>query len=163
MRSSESANIAMIRTWLPNVMRSGKTKKAATAISQGSASAGRKRWRRSRKSAARSRAWPRSIRAVVSLAAIETCRLDQKDRNSDRIDEKTAGIGEQIFPGRVEHAQHQCRKQRALQAAQAADRHHDQEQHQVKHRKTRRQPKQLDCKAAPKRCEARSDGEGQRE
>jgi len=32
----------MISTWLPNVMRSGKTKKQATAISHGSTSGQRK-------------------------------------------------------------------------------------------------------------------------
>src|SRR5262245_12736815 len=113
--------MTMISTWLPKVMRSGKMKKAAMAISQGSASATRKRCRRSRYSAARSRARSRPVASMVSLAAIEPRGLDQEDSDRDGIDEKAAGIGEQIFSTSVEHAEHQRGEQRAFQAAQSAD------------------------------------------
>src|SRR5476649_2310525 len=96
----------MTRTWLPKVMRSGKMKKAAMATSHGSTSAGLKRWRRSRYSAARSRACLRSAATVtVSLAAIEPRRLDQQHNHGDRVDEKAAGIRQQIFSGGVEYAE----------------------------------------------------------
>ena len=43
------------------------------------------------------------------------------------------------------------------------DRHHDQEQHQIKHRKTWREAEQLNCKAAAERGKTGSDGKSQRE
>src|SRR5215510_14916245 len=103
-------------------------------MSHGRVSASRKRWRLSRYSAARSRASERPAVPMVSLAAIEPRWLDQKDSDSHRIDKKPAGIGEQVFPAGVEHADHQCSHQRALQAAKTANRDHDQEQHEVKNR-----------------------------
>src|SRR5215831_20623526 len=114
MRSSESANITITSTWLPNVMRSGNTKKAVTASSHGSASAQPKRWRSSRYSAARLRAISWAAWTVVLLAAIETCRLDEEDGNSHRVNEKSSGVGKQIFASGVEDAEHQCSKECAL-------------------------------------------------
>src|SRR6478736_5519423 len=142
MRSSESANIAITSTWLPKVMRSGKIKSTAMAASHGSVSARRKRWRLSRYSAARSRASERVAEVMASLAAIEPRRLDQKNGNRHRVDEKSTGIGEQILSGRIEHAEHERRQQRALQAAQPADRDHDQEQHKVENSKAWREAEQ---------------------
>src|SRR6185436_7596209 len=92
------------------------------AASHGSVSARRKRWRLSRYSAARSRASERVAEVMASLAAIEPRRLDQKNGNRHRVDEKSTGIGEQILSGRIEHAEHERRQQRALQAAQPAER-----------------------------------------
>src|SRR5690242_13497258 len=129
--------MTMISTWLPKVMRSGTMKNAAIATSHGSASAVRKRWRLSKYSAARSRACPRLI--MASLAAIEPCRFHQEDGHGNRVDEKSAGVREQIFSGGVEDAQHQRGEQRAFQAAQSPDRDDNQEQHEIKHRKTGRE------------------------
>src|SRR5262245_38021666 len=124
------------------------------AASHGSVSARRKRCRLSRYSAARSRASERLAVPMVSLAAIEPRRLDQKDSDSHRIDEKPTGIREQIFPARVEHTDDECCHQRALQAAETADRDHDQEQHKVENGKARRQTEQLDGKSPAERGEA---------
>src|SRR5215510_12964928 len=129
-------------------------------MSHGRVSASRKRWRLSRYSAVRSRASERPAVPMVSLAAIEPRWLDQKDSDSHRIDEKPTGIGEQIFPARVEHADHKRRHQRALQAAEAADRDDDQEQHEVNNRKTRGEAEQLDGKPAAERGKPRPHREG---
>src|SRR6187551_388387 len=75
------------------------------AASHGSVSARRKRWRLSRYSAARSRASERVAEVMASLAAIEPRRLDQKNGNRHRVDEKSTGIGEQILSGRIEEAE----------------------------------------------------------
>src|SRR5262249_7928770 len=99
-------------------MRSGKMKKTAIAISHGNASAGRKRWRPTRSAAARSRACPRLVGLMMPPAAIDPPRLDQQDGHSHRIDEKPAGIREQIFPSGIENAEHQRSKQCALQTAE---------------------------------------------
>src|SRR4249920_1533407 len=119
-------------------MRSGKTKKTPIATSQGNASVKRKRWRLSKYSAARSRACPRLIALVMSLAAIEPRGLDQENKDSNRINKKPAGVGEQIFAGRIEDAEHQRRQQSSFETAQPANGDDDQEQHEVKHRETGR-------------------------
>ena len=82
----------------------------------------------------------RACHAFVSLAAIEPRRLYEKDDDRHRVDEKPARIGQKIFAAGIEYAEHQRREQRALQAAKATDRHHNQEQHQIEHRKTWRRP-----------------------
>src|SRR5262245_46653439 len=144
-------------------MRSGKMKKTAIAISHGNASAGRKRWRPTRYSAVRSRACPRLVVAMMSLAAIEPRRLDQQDGHSHCIDEKPAGIREHIFSSGIENAEHQRSKQCALQTAEPADRNDDQEQHQIKHREAWREPEQLNGEATAKRGKPRPNGKGKRE
>src|SRR6516162_5659075 len=108
-------------------------KKTAMAISHGNASARRKRCRLARWSPPRSRA----VAPGVSLAAIEPRRLYEENDDRHRVDEKAARIGQQIFATGVEYAEHQRREQCSLQAAKAPDRHHDQEQHQIEHRKAR--------------------------
>src|SRR6185312_4993145 len=125
--SSDSANITMISTCPPKVMRSGNRKKQAIATAQGSSSTQRKRCRCERYSAARSRAWPRAAAGLL-LSAIEPRRLDQEDEHRDRVDEEAAGIREQIFAGGVEDAEHQRREQRSLEAAEPADGDDEQEQ-----------------------------------
>src|SRR4029078_9204027 len=109
------------------------------AASHGSVSARRRRWRVSRYSAARSRASERVAGVMVSLAAIEPRRLDQKNGNRHRIDEKPPGIGEQVFTSRVENADHERGHQRAFQAAETSDRDHDQEQHEIENGKAGRE------------------------
>src|ERR1017187_1289002 len=152
MRSSESANSTMISTWPPKVMRSGNMKKAATAITHGSASGQRKRWRRNKYSAARSRDWWRAALVMacalsallLSLAAIEPRRLHEQHQNRDGVDEEAAGICQQIFSGSIENPEHQRGEQRAFQTAKPADHDHDQKQHEIEHGKARAQAEELD-------------------
>src|ERR1700751_959276 len=152
MRSSESANRIMISAWLPSIMRSGKMKNAASAISHGSASIGRRRWRAARKRAARSRACGSATAPGRSLsAAIEPCRFDQQNYNRDCVDEEAAGVGIQIFAGGVANAEHERGNQRAPQSPGAAHRHHQQEEHEVENGKARREAEQLDRQPAAER------------
>src|SRR6185437_11435656 len=162
MRSSESANITQISTWPPKVMRSGKIKNAAIASSHGNASGHWNLCRLTRYSAARSRAAIRSL-LLVSLAAIKPRRLDQKHRDRNRVDEKPAGIGQQVFSGRVEYAEYKSGQQRALEAAKPADRDHNQEQHEIDHREAGREAEQLNREPAAKRCQPGADRESDRE
>src|SRR5215831_12785211 len=155
--------MTMISTWLPKVMRSGKRKNAASATSHGSASAARKRWRLSRYSAARSRACPRSTALMVSFAAIEPRRFHQEDSHRDRVNEEAAGVGEQIFARGIENAEHQRGKQRAFQASKPPDCNDNQEKHQVKHGKARRQAEQLNGKSAAERGKTGTHRKRQRE
>src|SRR3569832_1426127 len=132
----------MITTWLPNVIRSGKTKKQTIAISQGSASGQRRLRRRSRYSAARARAAVAPVVSPVlgSLTAIEPRRLDQKNDDGDRVDEEVAGLREHVFAAGIDDADDQRRKQRAFEAAEAADRDDDQKKDEIEHGDCRRQP-----------------------
>src|SRR5262249_35649479 len=100
---------------------------------------------------------------VVSLAAIEPRRLYEKNDDSHRVDEKTARIGQQVFPTGVEYAENQRSEQCSLQTAKAPDGHNDQEQNEIKHRKAWRETKQLNRKAAAESSETGADGESQRE
>src|SRR5262249_62322357 len=100
---------------------------------------------------------------MVSLAAIETCRLDEENRDGHRVNEKSTGVGEQILASGVENHEHQRGKECALQAAKPSDCHHDQEEHEVENRKARRKAKQLDGKAATEGGKPRPHGEGKRE
>src|SRR5690349_20243894 len=162
MRSSESANSTISSTWLPNAIRSGKTKKAATASTQGSASKMPKRWRVARNTRARSRA-SRPTAAVTSLAAIEPRRLDEQDQHRDRIDDEAAGACVDVLAGGVAHAEQDRGGERALEAAEAADRDHQQEEHEIKHREARGEPEQVDGEAAAERREPAADREGEGE
>src|SRR5665213_4300943 len=162
MRSSESANITQISTWPPKVMRSGNRKNAAIASSHGTASGHWKRCRRTRYAAPRSRA---SMRAgfLPSLAAIKPRRFDEQHQHGDGVDKKSTGIRVQIFSGGIDNAKHEGRQQRALQAAEAADRDHDQKQHEIDHGETWREAEQLDGEPAAECCQPRADRECKRE
>src|SRR5215813_5982397 len=167
IRSSDSANSTISSTWLPNTMRSGNRKNAATASSQGTASHGLKRWRWARNATARARASgaaPDAVTvAVDSLAAIEPRRLDEQDQYRDRIDEEAAGACIDVFAGGVADAEQNRGRQRALEAAEAADRDDQQEEHQIEHREARREPEQLDRQPAAERREPAADRESERE
>src|SRR6185312_4183274 len=151
----------MISTCVPIVMRSGNTKNAAMARSQGSASGQMKWCRCSRNSAARWRA--ASLAVGISLAAIETRRLEQENDRSDRIDQEVARLREHVFAAGVDDADHQRRQQRALETAEAADGDYDEEQHQIQDCEIRRQAEQLDGEPAAKRGKPGAQREGERE
>src|SRR5579863_3469768 len=115
----------MIRVWLPNTIWFGKMKNAAMAASHGSASAGRRRLRRTSKRA------PRARSAAISppaddggdlFASIKSRRLEQQDQHRNGIDGEGAGVGEKIFAGGIRHPEHQRAAERAPYAAGAADR-----------------------------------------
>src|SRR5215472_7040460 len=165
IRSSDSANSTISSTWLPNTMRSGNTKKAASASSQGRSSHGLKRCRRARYAAARARASGGAVAGVmvVSVAAIEARRLDKQDQHRDRIDDEAAGPRIDVFAGGVADAEQDRGEQRALEAAEPADRDDEQEEHEVEHREARCEPEQIDREPAAQRREPAADREGQRE
>src|ERR1700736_2198291 len=153
MRSSESANSTITSTWLPKVRRSGNSQKAASASPQGSASHICRRWRSAKKATARARAdalGPSGAELVASasVTAVKPRRLDQQDQHRQRVDEKTAGVGEHVFARGVADAEEDCGHQRALEAAESADRHHQQEEHEIEHRKARGEAEELDRKPA---------------
>src|SRR5581483_5364710 len=100
---------------------------------------------------------------MVSLAAIEPRRFNEKDSDRHRVDKKAACIGEQIFSGSVEDTENKRGEQSALQATKPSDRDHDQEQHEVENGKARREPEQLDGKAAAERGKPGPHREGERE
>src|SRR5947209_7234267 len=130
MRSSDSANSTISSTWLPNAMRSGNSQNAASASSQGNASATPNRWRRAMKATARARESAMGCAAAaaeVSVAAIEPRRLDQQDEDRDRVDEEAAGARIQVLAGGVADAEQDRGRERALEAAEPAARDHQQE------------------------------------
>src|SRR6185312_13136992 len=88
---------------------------------------------------------------------------DQEDEDRDRIDEETAGVRHQVFSAGVDDTEHERRQQRAPQAAEAPDGHHNQEQHEIKEREIRVEPEQLDRESTAERRESGAEGEGQRE
>src|SRR6516164_6412838 len=106
MRSRESANSTMIRVWVPNVMRSGNRKYAATASSHGNASGQRRWWRSIKKARARFFAlMPDSGVATFAdkdlLAPIEPRRLDEQDQHRNSINEESACVGVEILAAGV--------------------------------------------------------------
>src|SRR4030088_2362720 len=169
MRSSESANSTITSTWLPKVRRSGKSQKAASASPQGSASHIWRRWRSARKATALARAdalgpsGAAELVASASVTAVKSRRLDQQDQHGQRVDEKAAGVGEHVFAGGVADAEQDRGHQRALEAAESADRHHQQEEHQIENRKARREGEELDREAAAQRGEPAAEREGEGE
>src|SRR3954469_328289 len=169
MRSSESANSTMISTWLPKVRRSGKSQKAASASPQGSASHICKRWRSARYAVARARAdafdpsGAADLVARASVTAVKSRRLDQQDQHRQRVDEKAAGVGEHVFARGVADAEQDRGRERALEAAEAADRDHQQEEHEVEHCKARGEAEELDREPAAQRREPAADRKGERE
>src|SRR3981189_2395155 len=169
MRSSESANSTITSTWLPKVRRSGKSQKAASASPQGSASQICSRWRSARNATARARAdavdpsGAAELVASASVTAIKSRRLDQQDQHRQRVDEKAAGGGEHVFAGGIADAEQDGGHQRALEAAEATDRDHQQEEHQIEHRKARGEAEELDREPAAERREPAADRKGERE
>src|SRR3982074_1266880 len=169
MRSSESANSTITSTWLPKVRRSGKSQKAASASPQGSASHICRRWRSARKATARARAdafdpsGAAELVASASVTAEKPRRLDQQDQDRQRVDEKAAGVGKHVFARGVADAEQDRGHQRALEAAEAADRPHQQEEHEIEQRKARREAEELDRKPAAERREPAAERESERE
>src|SRR5580692_4355761 len=164
MRSSDSANSTITSTWLPNTMRSGKMKKAAAAISQGSTSQSCRRWRVARYAMARVRtSGAGAAAAIVSLAAIEPRRPDEQDQHRHGVDEKAAGAGKDVLAGGVAHAEQDRGEQRTLEAAETADRDDEEEEHEVEHREARREPEHLDREPAAERRKPAAHRESQRE
>src|ERR1700759_4983660 len=136
MRSSESANKMPISTCVPNVMRSGKIKKAAMASTQGSASMGLRRSRCASQTAARSRraagaSATAAAGTATSLTAIKPSGAKHQDQHRRRVDEEAAGLRREIFAAGVDDAQDHCGQQRSLKAAEAPHRDHDEKQHQI--------------------------------
>src|SRR5581483_8740938 len=170
MRSSESANMIAISTWMPKVMRSGKTKNAAMMSSHGTASAQCQLARRTMKASARSRygkaAAPTRIavaRTVTSLSAIKAFRLDQEDEHGQRIDEEAAGIRIDVFAANIEDTEQHGREQRSLEAAKPANRDNDQKEHEIEHGEARCESEGLDGEATAERGEPAADGKGRGE
>src|SRR5262245_31439459 len=101
--------------------------------------------------------------ADVSVAAIEPRRLDQQDRDRDRVDEEASSPGKFVLAGGVDHAEQDRGGERALEAAEAAAGDHQQKEHEVEHREARGEPEQLDREPAAERREPAADREGERE
>src|SRR5579883_3672987 len=133
------------------------------ASSQGNTSQTRTRWRVARYAIAGARAADGAAAAIVSLAAIKPRRPDEQDHHRDRVDEKAAGPRIDILAAGIADAEQDGGDQRALQAAEAAHRDDQQEEHEVEHGEARREPEQLDREAAAERRKAAADREGERE
>src|SRR5262245_24274394 len=101
--------------------------------------------------------------AVVSVAAIEPRRLDQQDRDRDRVDEEASSPGKFVLAGGVDHAEQDRGDQGSLETAEAAAGDHQQEEHEIEHREARSEPEQLDREPAAERREPAADREGERE
>ena len=69
----------------------------------------------------------------------------------------------QISCREVEDADDQRREEHAGEAAQAADRDHDQEEHQVLEREVRDEAEEVGAEAAAERRHAAAEREGERE
>src|SRR5262249_61366298 len=88
-------------------------------------------------------------------------RPDKRAQSPDGEDVEAAGPRIAVLAGGVAAAEQDRGEQRALEAAEPADRDDEQEEHEVEHREARREPEQIDREPAAERREPAAARKGQ--
>src|SRR4051794_32488086 len=142
MRSSDSANRIMINAYDPSGRYEGAAKKIAAASSQGRHSAGL------------------SLDGTLYMLAEQPSRLPEQQAHGSHVDEEGAELRDPVLAGGIAHADEQRSDERPANASEAADRHDDQEVHELLERIGGRHGEQVRAERAAERGEAAAKCKG---
>src|SRR5712691_6111268 len=161
MRSSESANRAVMAIWLASCRYAGVSTKGSSAASQKAIS-----MRRQRTCASRYRCGSATAgSAVVMRAALpeQARRPPHQQADHDEIYEECSKPGKVVFARHVADAQHRRGEERAADRAEPADRHHDEDVDEVGKRERGIEADDLDCERSAEAREPAAQREGDHE